>query len=207
MEPLYLNIGQNIEVNTRDVTLDDIGKITSSDKHVVSRLKTMKIIKVKDEKFGRYIISVLAIIEKIHEIYPSLEIVNLGETEFVLTFRKNQGKKLFFTIIKVLFVCVAAFFGSAFSIMTFNNDNGITELFDRINEQFLGDAADNSKAIAISYSVGIAVGIIGFFNHFFGRNLSTDPTPLEVEMKLYENEINTFLIDSCTREESIIDVK
>lgn len=45
-----------------------------------------------------------------------------------------------------------------------------------------------------------------FFNHFFGRNLSTDPTPLEVEMKIYEKDINTMLIESCSRKEQIIDV-
>lgn len=45
-----------------------------------------------------------------------------------------------------------------------------------------------------------------FFNHIFGRKLSEDPTPIEVEMKKFEKDINTMLIDTCTREESIIDV-
>lgn len=206
MEPLYLNISQNVEVNVKNVTLDDIAKLTSSDKKVVSRLKTMKIINIKEEKFGRYIVSVLAIIEKIHEIYPTLEIVNIGEPEFVLTYKKDEGKKVFLTVLKIIFVCVAAFFGGSFSIMTFNNDVGIPELFSKLYTQFTGETGDGFTVLEIAYSVGIAIGIIGFFNHFFGRNLSTDPTPLEVEMKNYETQINTMLVDSCTREESIIDV-
>jgi len=206
MEPLYLNISQNVEVNTRDVTLDTIAKLTSSEKSVVARLKTMKIIKIKDKKFGRYIVSVLAIIEKIHEIYPTLEIVNIGEPEFVLTFRDKEKENKIFNAAKIVFVCISAFFGAALSIMTFNNDVGINELFAKIYEEFTNQKSNGFTVLEVSYSIGIAIGIIGFFNHFFGRNLSTDPTPLEVEMKIYEKDINTMLIDSCSREESIIDV-
>lgn len=206
MEPLYLNISQNVEVDTTDVTLDTIAKLTSSEKNVVARLKTMKIIKIKDKKFARYIVSVMAIIEKIHEIYPTLEIVNIGEPEFVLTFRKKNKESKIFYAIKLIFICVAAFFGAAFSIMTFNNDVGINELFAKIYEEYTGQISNGFTILEISYSLGIAVGIIVFFNHFFGRNLSTDPTPLEVEMKIYEKDINTMLIESCSRKEQIIDV-
>ncbi len=206
MEPLYINIGQAVEVNEQTVLLKDIAKMSCSDRKIVSRLKTLKIISVQEKTYGRYVVSVLAIIEKIHEIYPQLEIVNLGETQFLLTYRAPEKVNKFCIILKVAFLCVGGFLGAAFAIMTFNNDVGITELFEQVYKQFTGNESNGFTALEISYSIGIAIGITVFFNHIFGRKLSEDPTPIEVEMKKFEKDINTMLIDTCTREESIIDV-
>ena len=85
METLYLKIDQNVEVHEQDITLGDIGKMTCADETVVSRLSTVKLVKVKEPEFAKYTVSVLAVIEKIHEIYPNLEVNNIGESEFVLT--------------------------------------------------------------------------------------------------------------------------
>ena len=41
----------------------------------------------------------------------------------------------------------------------------------------------------IPYSIGLAVGITVFFNHCSKRKLTTDPTPIEVEMTTYEEEV------------------
>lgn len=206
MDSLYLNIGQSVEVNTQSVTLDDIAKMSCADKKIVSRLKTIKIINIKEKTYGRYVISVLEIIEKIHEVYPALEIVNMGEAEFLLTYREQQNPNPALTFIKIFFVCIASFFGATFTIMTFNNDVGVAEVFMQAYEKFMGKESNGFTPLEISYSIGLAVGIIGFFNHFFGRKLSEDPTPLEVEMKKYEDDINTMLIQTCTREGEIMDV-
>ena len=45
-----------------------------------------------------------------------------------------------------------------------------------------------------------------FFNHFAKLKLNTDPTPLEVEMRLYEDNINKTLIQNDGRKESGVDV-
>ena len=41
----------------------------------------------------------------------------------------------------------------------------------------------------IPYSIGLAVGIVIFFNHFGKKMLTTDPTPIEVQMTTYEEEV------------------
>lgn len=56
------------------------------------------------------------------------------------------------------------------------------------------------------YSVGLAIGILVFFNHIAVKKLNTDPTPLEVEMRLYEENICKTLIDQAGRKEKEIDV-
>lgn len=206
MEPLYIKIDQNVEVDHQHIVLGDIAKLTSSDKKMVGRLKAMTIINVKEKKFGRYIVSLLAVIEKIHEVYPQLEIVNIGEADFVLTYQEPKKLNVALEGLKIVFICLASFFGAAFTIMTFNNDVGTADLFVHFYEEMTGESSNGFTILEITYSIGIAVGMIGFFNHFMGRKLTTDPTPLEVEMKIYENDINEMLIDSCSRKESMIDV-
>lgn len=205
MDTLYLKIDQNVEVHKPDVTLGDIGKMTCTDDTVVNRLNTEKLIKIHDKKFAKYTVSVLAVIEKIHEIYPALEVNNIGEPEFVLTYKQLKRESAW-DWIKVAVVCLIAFFGSAFTIMTFNNDVGVPELFDNLYERIMDKEPGSVTSLEVSYSVGLAVGIIVFFNHFFGRKLTADPTPLEVEMCLYEDDVNTMLLETNTRKEFEIDV-
>ena len=60
--------------------------------------------------------------------------------------------------------------------------------------------------IEISYSIGLALGIIVFFNHVGGRRITKDPTPIEVAMKNYEKDVDTTLIETAGREGKEIDV-
>lgn len=205
MDTLYLKINQNVELHNPDVTLGDVGKMTCADDTIINRLNTVKLVKIKEKEFAKYTVSVLAVIEKIHEIYPKLEVNNIGEAEFVLTYKK-QKKQTIWNVCKVAVVCIIAFFGSAFTIMTFNNDVGIPELFDTLYERIMDKKPGGITSLEISYSVGLALGIVVFFNHFFGRKLTTEPTPLEVEMCLYEDDVNTMLLETNTRKEFEIDV-
>ena len=50
------------------------------------------------------------------------------------------------------------------------------------------------------------MGILVFFNHFGKKRFSADPTPIEVEMRTYENEIQSTLIEAYSRKEKEIDV-
>ena len=69
---LYLKIDQNVEVDHADVTLGDVAKMECADETVKNRLKTMKLLKIRDEKSSRYVYSVLEVVRRIHEIYPGL---------------------------------------------------------------------------------------------------------------------------------------
>ena len=83
--------------------------------------------------------------------------------------------------------------------MTFNNDVSINKLFAQLYEQFTGTVSDGFTVLEIAYSIGLGLGIIIFFNHFAGRKITADPTPMEVQMRTYEDNINTTLIESSNR--------
>ena len=70
----------------------------------------------------------------------------------------------------------------------------------------MGQPSNGYTLLEVSYSIGLAVGIIVFFNHIGGRRITKDPTPIEVAMKTYEDDVNTTLIETWNREGKSIDV-
>ena len=91
-------------------------------------------------------------------------------------------------------------------IMAFNNDVDVSRLFNQIYEWMTGQQSSGYTMLEIWYSIGIALGILIFFNHFGKKRFSVDPTPMEVEMRLYENDIQTTLIENYSRKGKEVDV-
>ena len=83
--------------------------------------------------------------------------------------------------------------------MTFHNDVDIQKLFGQLYEQFTGQVSDGFTILEVTYSVGIGLGVLVFFNHFAGKKLTADPTPLEVEMRSYEDQVDTTVLEASRR--------
>jgi stage V sporulation protein AA len=167
----------------------------------------MKLMKIRAEKSDRYIFSVLKVVELIHEIYPNLEIQNVGEPDFIIEYESPEYARDRWSIVKVVLLCILIFFGSAFSIMAFNNDVGIKQVFQQVYTLFMGREPDGFTILEVTYSIGISLGVIIFYNHLGGKRITKDPTPIEVQMRLYEDDVNTTLIEGCNRKETSIDVE
>ena len=105
----------------------------------------------------------------------------------------------------MIFVSLISFFGTGFTIMAFHNDIGILGIFDQITEMVMVESKIGILVLQISYSIGLGVGIIIFFNHIGKRRLTHDPTPIEVSMCSYEDEVNHTLTEVWEREGNSID--
>ncbi|MBQ8039324.1 MAG: stage V sporulation protein AA, partial [Lachnospiraceae bacterium] len=71
----------------------------------------------------------------------------------------------------------------------------------------MGVPSNGHSILEFTYSVGLCVGIIVFFNHIGGKRISKDPTPLEVSMKRYEEDVNQTLIEEADRMNIEVDTK
>ena len=196
MDTLYLKIDENVGVHDRRVFLKDIAQISCSNKEIEARVKTMLFPEAVGREPGRYVKSVMEVIACIQKEFPSLEINNIGVPDFIITYEKQKQPADAVSWLKTAAVCVLCFFGDSFSIMTFNNDVSITELFGQVYELFTGQTSDGFTVLELSYSLGLGLGIIVFFNHFAGKKLTADPTPLEVQMRTYENDVNDTIIEA-----------
>lgn len=203
---LYIKGDRNVEVTEQDVFLKDIVTMECSDKNILPKLQTLKILKIHGKKEQRYVVSVLEIIVCIHAQYPKVEVQNLGETDIIVTYENQKTSPYTWHILKVTVVAAVIFFGSAFSIMAFNNDVGGTELFGQIYELVMGKQSDGFTILEITYSIGLTIGILIFFNHFGKKRFTVDPTPMEVQMRLYENDIQTTLVEDASRRKEELEV-
>ncbi len=203
---LYIKGDQSVEVTKRDVTLGDLVAMECSQQSIVSQLKTIKVMKIPEKGKQRFVVSVLKIIELIHKEYPHLEIQSYGSPDIIVTYEEQkQGNKIWL-FCKIAFVVLTTFFGSAFAIITFNNDSGTPEIFEQVYELIMGAKKQGFSLLELGYSVGIVAGILVFFNHFGKKKVSVDPTPIEVEMRLYENDIQTTVIAEYGRKGQELDV-
>ncbi|MCD8361817.1 MAG: stage V sporulation protein AA [Lachnospiraceae bacterium] len=203
---LYMKIERNVQVDHAEVRLGDVAKLECTDSAVKARLKSLKLLKIQAQKTDRYIFSVMKVIELIHMVYPNLEIQNLGESDFIIEYESPDYARDRWSWLKAMLICLLIFFGSAFSIMTFNNDVGVAEVFARTYELLTGQSSDGFTVLELTYSIGIAAGVLIFYNHFGGKRITKDPTPIEVQMRTYEDDVNTTLVEGCNRKETSIDV-
>ena len=202
---LYLKIEQCIELSKRDVTIGDVAVLECSESTILNRIKTEKLVSLENKKGARKIVSVLFVIGKIHEIYPELQVENLGEADFVVSYHPQKQSKLLEKI-KIAFVCLISFFGSMFAMMTFNEDVSTRDSFEKVYTWVMGQEPPGVTILEITYSIGVSVGIIVFFNHFGKKYITDEPSPVEVEMAGYEQQINETLIKQVGRKGKEIDV-
>ena len=205
-QTVYIQLNQITELRRRDVFLKDVGEVTCRDKVILSKCRALKVKSIPEKEARRYVMSALEVVRMLEALDPSIEVNNLGESDFIIAYKPPKASEVCWQWIKTVFVCLVSFFGAAFAIMTFNNDVSVTDVFSEVFSLVMGYESGGFTVLEISYSVGLAVGIIGFFNHFAAIKLNTDPTPLEVEMRLYEDNISKTLIANDGRKESKIDI-
>ena len=90
--------------------------------------------------------------------------------------------------------------------MTFNEDVSVNDIFQKLYNYVLGSAPNQPGILEFTYSLGLGLGIIVFYGHIGGRRITKDPTPLEVQMRVYEKDVNDALVETAARKGELIDV-
>ena len=153
------------------------------------------------------VISILDIIEEIRKNCDGeLCIQNLGQPDVVVYYKAFDPSDRIKQKFKFIFLCLIAFFGAGFSIISYNSDVNLVGQLDLLQNVFTGGSESGAMIGGVAYSLGLFIGIIVFFNHIGGRRITKDPTPIEVEMRIYETDVNTALIETSDRQGDTIDV-
>lgn len=200
-EIIYLKMDKLVKTSHQDVYLKDISEI-SCNKDVIGKIRAIKVASFKSgEKRGRLVFDIMDAYNSINEIVPNAQIESIGESDCVIEYKKEGKPHPILNIILIAMVCIITFMGSAYGIMAYNNDVGTPEIFSQAYQLFGEENMEKYKILEISYSIGLLVGIVVFYDHFMGKRITKAPTPLEVAMNLYENDESDTIIDSsgCER--------
>ena len=181
--------------------LKDVAQVLA-EKNIKTQVENLHLMKIEGNEKKNLLVSVIDIVEKINAALPGNTVNNLGECDTVVEYsprKKSQNKALLW--LKVFFVSIVLLAGSATAIMSFHSDAQISTVFENYYYIFFNEKIENPMIIDLPYSIGLAFGIIVFFNHFSGKKITNDPTPIEVEMSVYESEVTDSLIDTLNKKD------
>lgn len=199
---IYIKPNEKITITARKIVyLKDVGEIWIPGQSTAS-LENLVVYQVPEDTEKTYLISIIDIIKAITLKFPDATVNNVGEMDILLTYQKQykQQNKIWLYS-KIAFIALILFTGASTSIMSFHSDAQIPKIFQNYYYIFFGEYNDMPLIIAIPYTIGLAVGIILFFNHFSKIYVTKDPTPIEIEMTTYEKETNTSIIDALNRKQ------
>ena len=199
---IYIKPNEKITITARKIVyLKDVGEIWIPGQSTAS-LENLVVYQVPEDTEKTYLISVIDIIKAITLKFPDATVNNVGEMDILLTYQKQykqQNKVWLYS--KIVFIALILFTGASTSIMSFHSDAQIPKIFQNYYYMFFGEYNDMPLILAIPYTIGLAIGIILFFNHFSKIYVTKDPTPIEIEMTTYEKETNTSIIDALNRKQ------
>lgn len=204
---VYFKCERYVEVQSQDIFLKDLGSLRCADSNIAAKLKSLKVRHFSREGAKRTVICSVRLIELMEQTCPDIQVEWLGEPDVLVEWIQVKKRKGWQQWVKVLLVCLVSFFGTAFTIMAYHNDVGIHEVFQEVYHMVMNREAQGVNVLEVSYSVGLAAGIVLFYNHVGGRRLTKDPTPIEVAMRNYEYDVDMALIELADREGKEEDVQ
>lgn len=207
---LYIALEQSTLVASKRVHIEDIATVFCLNQDISYDVKKTELFTFTDNEQEQSVITILKIIEAISTKHKNVIVQSIGSPETIVYYRNLNSSHKLNGKIKALFLMLLAFFGTAFSIMSYNGDVGAIDLLEDLYTMFTGnDSATANAGFSLGiivYSLGLAIGMIIFFNHGINKNKSDDPTPLQVQMRLYENDVNQTIIVNSERNNKTIDV-
>ncbi len=203
-QELFLKVNRFVEAKPGQVLLlKDLAEITTTDE-LQAEIETIEIRQVNKNIGKSLVITALEIISAIKEQFPQLKVAHLGEADVVIEVvaekSNNDGQKNSFSWGLTLAVSLILFLGSGMAIINFHADVSMRKVHQQIYQLVMGEYKENPLLLQIPYSIGVACGMLIFFNGLFDIKLDDDPSPLEIEMYLYEDEVNRYSLDKKVKQ-------
>lgn len=196
---VYISFTKKTQVTGDRIKLGDVAEIFCEDNNLLGNLKNLVLAHNNSPKDKVYVFTAVSIIKNIQGAFESVSVNCLGASEFAVISKRKKDAPVWWNWIKVLLVSLIVLAGGAFAIIAYGNDVDIKNVFAGISEYLSGEKSDG-RIMGIAYSVGLSVGIIAFFNSF------KDPTPMQVSMKNYEEDLYDTVVDRNVEEGKIGDV-
>lgn len=194
---IYIRMHHRIQVNQNDtVTIGDIAQIIANEE-TYSAIKKTVVHQINMSDKNIVIIDAMKVIFQIRKEFPELDIQSIGPSQTIIEikFKKRRFIPLFFIAVWFLL-----FIGAALTMMNFHEDVSMREVQQRIYSMITGEDVKKPLLFQIPYSIGLGVGMILFFNHVFRKRINEEPSPLEVEMFNYQQDLDHYLIMNENKE-------
>jgi stage V sporulation protein AA len=196
-EPLFLRLRKRLSVKPRAViTLGDACQLYW-DGVREEALARVPIYQVKPDDGDLIIIDIMQVIRKLRTLYPEVPLEVQGASQVIV---EVQNPRKSASPILVALVWLILFVGSGLAIMNFHADVSMLQVHQRLYYLITGQTSQQPLWLQIPYSIGIGLGMVLFFNHIFQKRLTEEPSPLEVELFLYQQNLDQYYIQHENKE-------
>lgn len=194
---IYLRMRHRVLVQPNaTIRIGQIVQISAEEK-VAQEIKNIVIHQVSKKDKNIVVIDVMKVIDQIRRQFPQIDVQTVGPAQTII---EIAIKKRRFTPALFVAVWFLLFVGAALTMMNFHEDVSMREVHIRIYTMITGDEVLKPLLFQIPYSIGLGLGMILFFNHFFRKRLNEEPSPLEVEMFNYQQDLDNYLIITENKE-------
>jgi stage V sporulation protein AA len=173
------------------VTLGDVARLIADD-GFADRLKKIPLHRITDKDGNLLLIDMLQVVKAIRDAEPGMTIETFGEPHVLLEILPPDEVKP--RKILLVLAWLLLFFGSGMAMMNFHADVNMPAVQQRITELVTGRSGPHPWLFQIPYSIGVGLGMLLFFNRVFRKRLNDEPNPLEVEMFMYQENVNHYVI-------------
>lgn len=201
---IYVKVPGSVQVTNKKIYLRDVLEINGENKNLVKRLEDIVLYTVSDQTEKKLFFSTMKLIDMMTKECPGIQLEMLGEVECIVDYKAPKEEKKWLEVIKLILLTCIVFIGASFTIMTFNTDVSVTDVFDHVYMLVTGTEKTKGSVLEIAYCVGVFVGILGFYNHFRFKKQKEDPTPIHMEMRNYEDQLEEVILKDAGREGKVI---
>lgn len=189
---IYIRLKPNqIVKNGQQIQLKDIAWLSTNDEEVKHKLSTLYLHTISHQDRTYKVFDLFSIVEKIHALYPEYEVESIGPNQSILYVKQRKSK--IYPVYIFLIWCLL-FTGAAMAIMNFHFDVSMEQVQNKLHDMIsVNDENRSVLWLQIPYSIGLGLGMILFFNHFFKKRFNEEPSPLEIEMFNYETDIRNYI--------------
>lgn len=185
---LYIKLDEHVRTEKKDVPLSKVAGVYCQDEELKSQAEKVIVYSFQEGEKEKAVFSLIYIYKKIYECMgKNIQIHSVGASECLVDWIQEKRPSKLMGYVQVVLVGLVTFFGAAFTIMTYNADAGVPDVFRTLYEIFTGRSGGNG-VLELTYSIGIGIGVIVFFHHFEKKGRKT-PTAMEVQMNKYEKDV------------------
>ena len=197
---VYVRMHNRVKVEAkRRILMEDVAKLIGPSP-IVKELNKIHTYEITKSDNNIIIIDLIMIIEKIIAVMKDIEIQAIGPMQTIIEVKpkvKKVNPALF------VFVWLLLFVGAALTIMNYHEDVSMHAVHHKIYTLIMGKDVEKPLLLQIPYSVGLGLGMILFFNHFFKKKFNEEPSPLEVEMFNYQQDLDHYVIMNENKESMV----
>lgn len=187
-------------IKKKNILIKDIAEV-SAPANIKSQVEAICVRKIISDNKATYLITIIEIIDAITKEMPKATVSNVGEMDAIIQYLPEAIKRRpVLEWVKVIGVCFIIFAGATVAIMAYQTDVSLAKTFTTINKIFTGEVDSNPLWITIPYSLGIPLGVLTFFNHIGNKKLTDDPTPIEVELNTYREDVEDAIVETITEQ-------